>query len=69
MLRLQQVFFFCLGLLFIAMGVLMSRLRLRRGRQRYAPQLFTLGWRLSMLVLGLVLIGIAVMDMHSRASR
>jgi hypothetical protein len=30
---------------------------------RYAPQLFTLVWRVSMLVLGLVLIGITVIGM------
>jgi hypothetical protein len=60
MLSFQPAFSFCLGLTFIAMGVLISRLRLRRGRRRYAPQLFTLVWRASMLVLGLVLIGITV---------
>ncbi|HEX4772797.1 MAG TPA: hypothetical protein VH351_18330 [Bryobacteraceae bacterium] len=69
MFGLQPAFSFCLGLMFIAMGVLVSRLRLRRGRHRYAPQVFTLVWRLSMLVLGLVLIGITVVRMHSGVSR
>jgi uncharacterized protein YybS (DUF2232 family) len=69
MLSLQPAFSFCLGLVFIAMGVLISRLRLRRGRHRYAPQVFTLVWRLSMLVLGLVLIGITAIQIHTGTRR
>jgi hypothetical protein len=62
MLSLRPAFLFCLGSLFIAMGRLVSRVRLRRGRQRYAPPIFTLVWRLSMLVLGAILIGITLAE-------
>jgi hypothetical protein len=42
------------------MGLFVKRLRLRRGKNRYAPQWFAWIWRVSLIVVGLVLVILVV---------
>ena len=52
----EQFYTVLVGLICIGMGLFVRRLRLRLGRNRYAPQWFACIWRVSLIVLGLVLI-------------
>ncbi len=52
----QRLYIGLIGLGCISMGLLVNRLRLRLGRNRYAPHWFALIWRVSLIVLGLVLV-------------
>ena len=44
------------SLTLISMGLLVKRLHLRLGGNRYAPHWFAFIWRVSLIVLGLVLV-------------
>jgi hypothetical protein len=52
----QRLYIGLVGLACISMGLLLKRLRLRLGRSRYAPHWFAFIWRVSLIVLGLVLL-------------
>jgi hypothetical protein len=52
----QRYYFGLVALICIGMGLFVRRLRLRMGRNRYAPQWFAYIWRVSLVVLGLVLV-------------
>jgi hypothetical protein len=49
----QRLYLPLVGIVFISMGLFVKGLRLRLGRNRYAPQWFVCIWRVSLIVLGL----------------